>query len=310
MSGDLSDRVHLLNGYRDDAHYPALVFNVTNRCNLSCRHCFVYREANPNEPLSPRLEPSDADLLDLLTGLRDRHRIRSILWMGGEPLLRRSLLESGVKLFARNHIVTNGTLPFVDLGTDSVYVVSVDGPPRVNDAIRGEGTFARVMTNLGRVPDDFSTPIQAQCTVTRTNQDHLHELVELLVASRFEWMTFSFYVPPATGDPPDAWPDNDHRQQAVNEVARLKARYPDFVRNRTRSLELMAPDMAQSVTSSCPARAFILPLYSEGDDFTTPFCCYGNDVDCDRCGAWVVFTIAAAMQTGVPPRSSSASSFA
>jgi hypothetical protein len=25
----------------------------------------------------------------------------------------------------------------------------------------------------------------------------------------------------------------------------------------------------------------------------TPFCCYGNDVDCGRCGAWVVFSLAA-----------------
>jgi hypothetical protein len=37
----------------------------------------------------------------------------------------------------------------------------------------------------------------------------------------------------------------------------------------------------------------MLPLYIEGDEFTTPFCCYGNDVDCDRCGAWGVFATAA-----------------
>jgi hypothetical protein len=37
----------------------------------------------------------------------------------------------------------------------------------------------------------------------------------------------------------------------------------------------------------------MLPLYIEGNDFTTPFCCYGNDVDCDRCGAWAVFATAA-----------------
>jgi hypothetical protein len=37
----------------------------------------------------------------------------------------------------------------------------------------------------------------------------------------------------------------------------------------------------------------VLPLYLEDDHFTTPFCCYGNDVDCERCGAWLVFRLAA-----------------
>jgi hypothetical protein len=34
---------------------------------------------------------------------------------------------------------------------------------------------------------------------------------------------------------------------------------------------------------------------SRRDHFTTPFCCYGNDADCNRCGSWGVFAIAARM---------------
>ena len=300
---DPLDRVELTGSYRDDETYPALVFNTTNRCNLSCRHCFVYRDANPNEAISPRLELSDDEMCALLAALRDRHQVHTILWMGGEPLLRRSLLERGSALFAKNHVVTNGTLPLVDLGSDALYIVSVDGPPEVNDGIRGEGTFARVMKNLERVPDGFRTPIQAQCTVTRANEHRLAELVEMLVASRFEWMTFSFYVPPAEGDSPDAWASNEERMGAVREVMRLKEQYPGFVRNRTRALELMAPELAPTVTADCPARRFILPLYGEDGRYTTPYCCYGNDVDCDRCGAWVVFMLAAGLEpSGSAPR--------
>ena len=54
------------------------------------------------------------------------------------------------------------------------------------------------------------------------------------------------------------------------------------------------------MTAACPARDNVLPLYLEGDHFTTPFCCYGNDVDCARCGAWIVFHLAAKLGPGEP----------
>jgi MoaA/NifB/PqqE/SkfB family radical SAM enzyme len=295
-------RARLGSPYRDDASYPVAIVNVTNRCNLSCVHCFVFRGANPNRsPRSARDEMSDEEILATLVALRDRHRIRSMLWMGGEPLLRRRLLEKGIPLFRSSTITTNGTVPLVDFGAGVLYVVSLDGPEDVNDAIRGKGVYRRVMRTLSRLPEDFSTPVQVQCVVTRRNQDRLEELVQAVRETRAGWMTFSFYVPraPAPGAPsePDAWETNEARAWAVGEAMRLQARYPGFVRNTARSLELMLPENARRVTDACPARQLVLPLYLEGDHFATPSCCYGNDVDCDRCGAWVVFHLAARLES-------------
>ena len=37
----------------------------------------------------------------------------------------------------------------------------------------------------------------------------------------------------------------------------------------------------------------LLPLYvGEGGEFERTFCCYGNNVDCARCGAYAVFNSA------------------
>jgi sulfatase maturation enzyme AslB (radical SAM superfamily) len=268
--------------------------NVTNRCNLSCRHCFVFRDGNPNEsPASIRDEMSDEAILETLTALRDRHGIVHMLWMGGEPLLKPQLIRQGVGIFQNSTVTTNGTVPLLDLGPDVLYVVSLDGPEDLNDAIRGEGGFRRVLRNLGDLPAGFSSPVQVQCVVTRHNQDRLGELVAALQSTRVGWMTFSFYVPRAGESGDDAWPTNEARSGAVREVMRQKELFPDFVRNSTRSLELMLPPHASRVTSECPARDVVLPLYLEDDHFTTPFCCYGNDVDCERCGAWLVFRLAA-----------------
>jgi MoaA/NifB/PqqE/SkfB family radical SAM enzyme len=294
-------RATLTGPYREDARYPAAMVNVTNRCNLSCAHCFIYRDGNPNEaPASVHDEMSDAAILETLAALRDRHDIASMLWMGGEPLLRRRLLADGVRLFPRNTITTNGTVPLVDFGPDVLYVVSLDGPEDLNDAIRGGGTYHRVLRNLERLPADFATPVQVQCVVTRRNQDRLADLVGALQGTRVGWMTFSFYVPRAEDRGPDAWATNDERAAAVREVMRLKARAPGFIRNAAKSLALMLPPHCDGVTAACPARDHVLPLWMDGDRFLTPFCCYGNDVDCGRCGAWVVFHLAAKLGA-VPP---------
>jgi len=290
-------RATLSGRYSETAAYASATVNVTNHCNLTCRHCFIYRDGNPNEaPESIRAEMSDDDMLETLTGLRDRHGLTSMLWMGGEPLLKRRLLARGVKLFSRNTITTNGTIPLTDFGPGVHYVVSVDGPEDLNDSLRGEGTFRRVLRNLSRLPEGFSSTVQVQCVVTRRNQDRLEELVEALRAARVGWMTFSFYVPPQNDDSGDGWETNEDRVWAVNEVLRLKALHPGFVRNTTRSLELMLPPACEAVTARCATGELVLPLWLEGDHFTTPYCCYGNDVDCSRCGAWVVFQIAARLE--------------
>lgn len=284
----------LSGSYRDDARYPSAIVNVTNHCNLACAHCFVFRDGNPNlAPRSIRDGMSDAKILETLRGLRDRHGIVSMLWMGGEPLLKPDLLEQGLRLFPRNTITTNGTLPLVDFGPDVLYVVSLDGPEDLNDRIRGAGVFRRVIRNLSRFPAGFASPVQVQAVVTRRNQHRLAELVEAVRATRAGWMTFSFYVPRAGDAGEDAWPTNADRAVAVREVMRLAAEHRGFIRNSRRSLELMLPEHCRQVTDACPARRHVLPLYLEHDAFATPFCCYGNDVDCTRCGAWVVFHLAA-----------------
>ena len=289
-------RAQLSGKYRDDARYPIAMVNITNRCNLACQHCFIYRSGNPNEsPVSSRDEMGDAEILETLADLRNRHGIVSMLWMGGEPLLRRQLLGEGVRLFARNTITTNGTVRLVDFGPGALYVVSLDGPEDLNDALRGQGTYRKVMRSLSCIPADFTSPVQVQCVVTKRNQGRLEELVAAVRATRVGWMTFSFYVPRARDVSGDAWATNEERAAAVREVLRLKARHPGFVRNSARSLELMLPPRCKRVTDACPAQTNILPLWMDADHFTTPFCCYGNDVDCERCGAWVVFHLAATL---------------
>lgn len=272
----------------DPKQFPAAMVNITNRCTLRCRHCFVFREGNPT---STQHEMDTQTMLQKLSSLQEKHGINSMLWMGGEPLLRPDVLEEGIKIFAKNHITTNGTIDLIDL-PGCIYVVSLDGPREYNDRIRGKGTYEKVMQTIKKVPENFRSKVMCQCVVTKENETMLEELVTLLRPTRFEGMTFSFYVPPANDTSKLTWQTTKRRDSAVLEALRLKELYPDFIWNSRRTLELTLSENCRSITDNCPSKQYVLPLYLDGEDFTTPFCCYGNDVDCDLCGAWVVFYIA------------------
>lgn len=277
--------------------YPQATVNITNRCNLRCSHCFVYRDGNPNQADN---EPDDDGLLVQIRDIRDRHHIGAMLWMGGEPLIRKSLLRRGLPLFPRNTITTNGTIPLVDFSDvtgNLLYVVSLDGPEILNDSIRGAGVFQRVMENMSRLPGDFPHPVQCQCVVTKRNQQFLPEFVDLIASSPFRHLTFSFHVPSQNDDTGNAWASVRERDTAVRMVLGLKEKTGGLIRNRTRSLEMMlSENRPEQITGDCPAKQFVLPLYLSGQNLVSPFCCYGNDVDCSRCGAWVVFELAAAVE--------------
>ncbi len=149
------------------------------------------------------------------------------------------------------------------------------------------------METLSGIPEDFASTVMCQCVVTRQNEDSLEALVDLLQPTRAEGMTFSFYVPTKKDTSNLTWGSLEGRNKAVRTVMALKEKFPDFVWNKKRSLELMHSDKAKSVTDNCLSQKYVMPLYLEGDEFVAPFCCYGNDVDCDLCGAWVVFSLAA-----------------
>jgi MoaA/NifB/PqqE/SkfB family radical SAM enzyme len=281
---------------RNPKQFPVAMVNITNRCNLRCKHCFVFREANPT---SIQNEMDTKTMLKKLSSLQKKYDINTMLWMGGEPLLRPDVLKEGIKIFPKNHITTNGTIDLIDF-PNCIYVISLDGPPQYNDTIRGKGTYEKVMRTIKKVPEKFGSKVMCQCVVTKKNETLLEDLVKLLKPTRFEGMTFSFYVPPANDNSKLTWRTIENRDSAVLEVLRLKELYPDFIWNNKRTLELTLSENCMSVTDNCPSKEYVLPLYLDGQDFTTPFCCYGNDVDCDLCGAWVVFYIASLLEkTGI-----------
>ena len=88
---------------------PVAMINITNRCTLKCKHCFVYREDTPNTPTKANEMPAEI-MVKEIDKYRKQFGIMRMVWMGGEPLLRKDVLKLGIKLFPQNTITTNGTV--------------------------------------------------------------------------------------------------------------------------------------------------------------------------------------------------------
>ena len=262
---------------------------VTNACNLRCQHCFVYREETPNQA---RDKMDDATVLYQLRVLRDRHGIRSMLFMGGEPMIRRDLVLTAMQLFEQSQIVTNGTYGIPSVPGHLV-TVSLDGPQAANDALRGEGVFDKVKQSVhARDPEDGTT-VMLQMTVTRHNAGSVRAFVETVADWPVDGIAFTFYVPRREDDSGLDWPDLQQRDRVIDEIIELKKTYPQITAN-IGALQRMRSDVAIASTGrngeNCALKQDMLPLYI-GDQgcFERTFCCYGNDVDCSRCGAYAIF---------------------
>ncbi len=283
---------HILNEIKTGFR-PVGMINITNRCTLKCKHCFVYREGTPNAPTKQN-EMSAEEMIKQIKKLRKKYGIQRMVWMGGEPLLRKDVLTLGIKLFPQNTITTNGTLPLINLGPKIKWVISLDGPEEINDEIRGKGSFKKVINNLNKLPEDFEGDLQCNCVVSKRNQGHLEQLILILKKeTRIRGINFTFYVPKKNDASGLGWQSLQERDNVIKNVIVLKQKYPDFVLNNKMVLELMFSQNSMEITNNCPAREIMLPLYLGDKGFEMPFCCYGNDVNCDLCGAWVVFHLAA-----------------
>ena len=273
--------------------YPMAMVNITNRCTLKCKHCFVFRDGNPNTPTKNNEMPTEL-MLKEIKRYKQKYGIYSMVWMGGEPLLRKDVLKSGVKMFPRNVVTTNGTLPLIYLNPSVKWVISLDGPEDINDEIRGKGCFKRVISNLLNLPDNFTGDLQCQCVVTKKNEEHIEEFINFLIRETpIRGLTFTFYVPRKKDTSDFAWESLKERDNAVKKAYGLKKQYPTFILNNELAFELLLSQNALAITDNCQLRKYMLPMYLGDKGFEIPFCCYGNDVNCDLCGSFGVFHLAA-----------------
>jgi MoaA/NifB/PqqE/SkfB family radical SAM enzyme len=154
-------------------------YNVTGRCNMKCVFCEWWKTDIPELPTNKALAAIDA-VCSLGVSFFDLS--------GGEPLLRKDLVVLAKRVASHGCFVsmnTNGTLlnecKVGELAGifDSV-VVSLDGPKKVHDKIRGvPGTYDKAV-KATRLLKAHGVKVGVNSVATPTNIDVLPQFIEEL----------------------------------------------------------------------------------------------------------------------------------
>jgi MoaA/NifB/PqqE/SkfB family radical SAM enzyme len=154
----------------------AVGFELTHLCNLACEYCDRHTRL-PDEMTFDQI-------IHALDELR-RMGMREVSLDGGEPLAH-PRVEDVVDWLVERGIVTR-------MNTNGILVrrkaravrrlskvkISLDGPPRVHDRVRGARAFERALDGA-RAALDLGVSVEFTCVVGRHNVGAIEELIDIV----------------------------------------------------------------------------------------------------------------------------------
>ncbi len=176
---------------------PVVVWNMTRRCNLKCIHCYS-NSADIDYPDELTTEEAKIMIDDLAA-----FGSPVLLFSGGEPLMRKDLLELAkyaTDKGMRAVISTNGTLITKEIAAElkkiglSYVGVSLDGLQPTHDRFRGrKGAFEKAMEGI-RNCREAGIKVGLRFTVNRHNVADVPAMFDLMRKEKIERMCFYHLV--------------------------------------------------------------------------------------------------------------------
>jgi sulfatase maturation enzyme AslB (radical SAM superfamily) len=251
--------------------------DVTHRCNLKCRHCYFSKQGY-------RSEMATEQWLQKLSRLQAAGFALMICGsMGGEPLLRKDLIDRGRRYFKSNVVFTNGTVDLPDW-PDVGFSVSVHGTEKYYYRMTGapRGTYEKIKENVNRKDLEI---IIAFC-VTRLNYTCIEQMLEEWSQTAVKGIVFEFYTP-MKGEDDELWLSWDERDRIIDRLLAIKKIYGDFIWISSRIYHLMKSDTASQITAHCSFAKIGFSFDPTGRPKLP--CQLGPQADCSRCGCVLPF---------------------
>ena len=216
-------------------HIPSyLIASITSQCNLHCAGCYS-RCNHATVDTAPVAQLSTEEWARIFDEA-DELGLSFILLAGGEPMLRRDVIEAaGKKQNILFPIFTNGTFidrryfELFDRCRNLIPIMSIEGERELTDARRGKGIYDKLIANM----DEFRRRgliFGASVTVTTENLREVSSdaFLQKLSDRGCKAVIFVEYVP-VTEEGRELAPGDPERAYLRAEIARLRAERPEMV---------------------------------------------------------------------------------
>ena len=213
---------------------PFLIASITSSCNLHCAGCYS-RCNNATEDTVPVSQLTDDEWLKVFDEADDLG-VSFILLAGGEPLLRKGVIEAaGKKQNILFPIFTNGTymadkyFDMFDKNRNLIPIMSIEGEKEATDARRGEGVYDKLISNMDELYRR-GLIYGASVTVTTDNLKDVssEDFIGMLSDKGCKAVIFVEFVP-VTDDSKHLAPGDEEREYLKKEIMRLREEYPEMV---------------------------------------------------------------------------------
>ncbi|MCR4896570.1 MAG: radical SAM protein [Lachnospiraceae bacterium] len=213
---------------------PFLIASITSKCNLHCAGCYS-RCNHATVDAEPVAQLTGEEWLRIFSEADDLG-VSFILLAGGEPMLRRDIIEAaGQRQNILFPIFTNGTfiddryLELFDRCRNLIPIMSIEGNREVTDARRGKGVYDRLISGM----DAFQRRgliFGSSVTVTTENLKEVSSdsFIESLASRGCKAVIFVEFVP-VTEESTELAPGDPEREYLAGEIDRLRRDYPEMV---------------------------------------------------------------------------------
>ena len=177
---------------------------LTYRCNLRCRFCYTGRSSAKPGPDDKEMSTDEAR--EILRIIREDAQCPSVSFTGGEPTLRRDLVElvrfAREELGLRVNLITNGTLVdaalaerLADAGLNSAQV-SLEAPEeRIHEELTGvKGCFQKTLDAIHHLRAS-NIIVHTNTTLTRLNADAAPDMPALVHSLGLERFSMNLVIP-------------------------------------------------------------------------------------------------------------------
>ena len=163
---------------------------VTDKCNLSCKHCSVNNITAVVYPYT-QMRKEMQQLFDLGVRILFFCGGETFLWRDGEKTIRDLVVEAKKMGFLIVNVVTNGTFP-IDLPEADLILLSLDGDRERHNIIRGD-TYDKIMENIANATADNI------CFYMAVNQINKEQIAHVCRTARdtknVRAVSFNFHTP-------------------------------------------------------------------------------------------------------------------